>query len=283
MLNPAIEQKPNENILYEVIMASLALIVAIILFVELSVNLTVPQKTYLSFLDSSILLIFAADYVIRLIKAKDKKEYFLKNIVDLIAIIPFDKAFRLARLLRLVRFLRIGKAARILRFVKTFKLLRLALFFSKTTSALKGIFQTNGLFYVILTTFGLMLIGALGIRVLEPGIHTFADALWWSVVTTTTVGYGDISPQTMGGRFLAVFLMFVGIGLIGMVTGSVATYFVGRLSEGKEKKQLSVIDEQVVYIKGKLDNLESLDEVELKVLKSVMEIVWERKRSGSQG
>jgi len=52
------------------------------------------------------------------------------------------------------------------------------------------------------------------------------DGIWWSVVTSTTVGYGDLSPVTPIGRGLAVVLMIVGIGTIGMITGSIATYFI---------------------------------------------------------
>ena len=53
----------------------------------------------------------------------------------------------------------------------------------------------------------------------------FIDALWWSFVTASTVGYGDISPQTGLGRLIASILMLVGIGTIGMLTGTIATYF----------------------------------------------------------
>lgn len=57
------------------------------------------------------------------------------------------------------------------------------------------------------------------------GFAITADALWWSIVTCTTVGYGDISPSTLPGRIIAVFLMIVGIGLISMLTGTITTYF----------------------------------------------------------
>src|ERR1039458_3871867 len=57
-------------------------------------------------------------------------------------------------------------------------------------------------------------------------IHSFADALWWAVVTVTTVGYGDRYPVTAGGRGIAVVLMLVGIGLIGVLTATVTSFFV---------------------------------------------------------
>jgi voltage-gated potassium channel len=67
-----------------------------------------------------------------------------------------------------------------------------------------------------------------------PGatITTFRNALWWAVVTTTTVGYGDYTPVTQIGRGIAVIVMIVGIGLIGTVSATVAAWFVTRPVEG---------------------------------------------------
>nr|MDT0659045.1 ion channel [Micromonospora sp. DSM 115978] len=64
----------------------------------------------------------------------------------------------------------------------------------------------------------------------EANITTFGDALWWSAVTITTVGYGDHYPVTDTGRFVALGLMVGGIGLIGFVTGSLASWIVERVS-----------------------------------------------------
>jgi voltage-gated potassium channel len=66
-----------------------------------------------------------------------------------------------------------------------------------------------------------------------PGatITTFRYALWWAVVTTTTVGYGDYTPVTFAGRIIATAVMIVGVGLIGTVSATVAAWFVGRHSE----------------------------------------------------
>ena len=68
-----------------------------------------------------------------------------------------------------------------------------------------------------------------------PGpIQTFGDALWWALATITTVGYGDMYPVTVEGRFVAVGLMFCGIGVLGAVTGSFASWLVERV-EGIEE------------------------------------------------
>lgn len=73
----------------------------------------------------------------------------------------------------------------------------------------------------------------------SPGatITTFGDALWWAVVTITTVGYGDLSPVTIEGRMIAVALMIGGIGLLGVVTATLASWIVERVARKDEDQQ----------------------------------------------
>jgi voltage-gated potassium channel len=89
----------------------------------------------------------------------------------------------------------------------------------------------RGLFRVLLAAVGLLFLGAWLVLLFEKNatgsnIHSYHDALWWAVVTVTTVGYGDRFPVSEGGRAVAVILMLVGIGLIGVLTATVASFFV---------------------------------------------------------
>ncbi|MGD9527204.1 MAG: potassium channel family protein, partial [Pseudonocardia sp.] len=82
----------------------------------------------------------------------------------------------------------------------------------------------------------LMAVGAVAVLDAErtaPASHisTIGDALWWAAVTVTTVGYGDTFPVTAAGRVIAFGLMLVGISLLGVLTASVAAWFVGRTRE----------------------------------------------------
>jgi len=201
-------------IIYESIMFVLILISIFFAFSE-------DQSFIL--LDRIIWGIFVIDYTVRLINAKNKWTYVKKHPFELIAIIPFDALFRaarIARLLRLVRLIGIGS-----RYMKpVYKLLK-----------------TNGLEKVLIVALILLFLIPIPIVILEPSIETFADALWWAVVTTTTVGYGDLSPETPIGRILAVVLMMVGIGIIGTLTSSITSFFNKEIVKGHEKQLLDIL------------------------------------------
>ena len=79
----------------------------------------------------------------------------------------------------------------------------------------------------------------------EPNI-SFASGVWWSIVTLTTVGYGDISPSTPGGRILAVLIMFFGIGLLGMLSGSLATLLIRKRMKEDKGMCASTVDNHII-------------------------------------
>ena len=93
---------------------------------------------------------------------------------------------------------------------------------------------------VAITTVFVAYIAAVQITITEravegSNIKNFADGFWWAITTVTTVGYGDRFPTTTEGRLLAVMLMFMGISLVGVITASVAAWFV-KMSQDAEKQ-----------------------------------------------
>src|ERR1019366_464545 len=121
-----------------------------------------------------------------------------------------------------------------------------------------AILSHRGLFRVLLAAVGLVFLGAWLDLLFEnhaagSNIHSYHDALWWAVVTVTTVGYGDRFPITEGGRAVAVVLMLVGIGLIGVLTATVASFFVQEHTDAN-KDQLQAAHED---LGARLDDIDA--------------------------
>jgi voltage-gated potassium channel len=109
--------------------------------------------------------------------------------------------------------------------------------------------------YVALATVVVLSLGAIGIFAVERGenrsIQSLGDAFWWAIVTTTTVGYGDVSPVTPEGRLIAVGLMIVGIGFIGVFTATITSFF----ADQSRADDVVRLREQLTRIETKLDAL----------------------------
>ena len=108
----------------------------------------------------------------------------------------------------------------------------------------------------------LLLMGALAALDAErnatgSNIQTFGDALWWAASTITTVGYGDVTPISTTGRFIAVALMVGGIALLGTVTATIASWFVEQVNEKEEASQLAT-RQQVAELAARIDYLTEL-------------------------
>lgn len=155
--------------------------------------------------------LFVADYLVRLFLSESKPRFIRENIIDLIAIIPFSSAFRALRLLRFVKLLRLTK------------LFRLGAVSGRLLIRCNRFFDTNGFKYVLAICAFAIVMAAFAMTYFEG--MAFPDALWWSFVTATTVGYGDLSPASGAGRIVAALLMLVGIGLIGSLTSTITSFF----------------------------------------------------------
>lgn len=198
-VDPVSQLTGRWRLVYEVAMGAMALTVVALLPVD--------DVGWLRIVNTVVWAAFVVDYLVRLGLSENRTRFVRTQWLDFVAILPAD-IFRAARGLRLLRLLRAGRM------------------FWRSSSTVRGILNTNGLSTVLAVSAGVIVCGGLAIWVVEPDMGTLGDGMWWSMVTATTVGYGDLSPVTAMGRAVAVILMVVGIGTIGMITGSVATYFV---------------------------------------------------------
>lgn len=196
----------------------------------------------LIYIDNFILLYFILEFFIRFYYSLDKKTFLKNNVFDLIAIIPFNSFFKVFRLFKLFRFIKLTKFTKLIKFFRFFKTI---IFFKKIKKTVIKFLFTNNLIYMLGICSIIILLGAFGIYNFEKNItvNTFIDSIWWSFVTATTVGYGDVSPSTLPGRIVAVILMITGIGTIGSVTGTFATFFI------KDSHEISLDNKLNEYIK----------------------------------
>ncbi len=156
---------------------------------------------------------FALDLVAGLISADNKKQYLYRHPLEIASVfLPF---LRPLRLMRVISFgsLAIQKIAIGRQFAITVKVAITAVFVAYISAVQITISERN---------------------IDGSNIKSFEDGLWWAVTTVTTVGYGDKFPTTTEGRLLAVLLMLVGISLVGVITASVASWFV-KLSQEETK------------------------------------------------
>ncbi len=181
-----------------------------------------PLGLILEVVSALIWFTFAIDLTVRVYLAPERLSYVLRHPIDVIAVVV--PAFRSLRLLRVFTagqwLVRRGT--------------RLAL--GRTAMA------------IALAAVVISFLGALAVLDAErgqPGSHieTLGDALWWSVVTMSTVGYGDVFPVTASGRLVGVAMMIVGVSMLGVTTATVAAWFIHQVQGEARDEQSQVLIE----------------------------------------
>jgi voltage-gated potassium channel len=181
--------------------------------------------------------LFAADYVVRFVLAPRKWRFVRANLLDLAVVaLPLLRPLRLVRLLALLSILqRTG------------------------TQELRG----RVVVYTVGATALLVTVGALAITEAERGepgatITSLGDGFWWALSTIATVGYGDAYPVTPTGRVIAAGLMVGGVALLGVVTATIASWLVQRVSEVTQteeaatRAQVELLTAELVALRAEL-------------------------------
>lgn len=201
---------------WQILILLTSVVVLLVLAVSLLVPLPPEVKRVLNLADVAVCLVFLADFFLLLALHKDRRRYFLTwGWLDLISSIPVIDPLRWGRLARVLRLLRLFRGLR-----GSAGLLRRLATHRQETAALT----------IIAILLFVVAFSSVAILVAEEGsgskIDTAEDALWWTLTTMTTVGYGDLAPVTTLGRVVAVFTMFAGIGVFGAFTALVASFLV---------------------------------------------------------
>ncbi|MFC0681801.1 potassium channel family protein [Lysobacter korlensis] len=170
-------------------------------------NIRPPDADGIRFALLTLWALFLANYIVTLLLTHHRRRWFLRHLPELtLALFPFLGPLQLLRLVGLIQVLH-----------------------HTAGNALRGRVSI----YLVVSAALIVFVGAVAILDVEQNsdgalITNIGDAVWWTLVTVTTVGYGDLYPVTALGRLIAAGLMLVGIALIGAVTATFASWFVER-------------------------------------------------------
>ncbi len=195
-------------------MIALALVWVALLVLELTRGIT----PFLERVGDIIWGIFILEFVVRFAVAPAKGEFLRRNWLTAIALIlPAIRALRVIRIARAVRGLRLA---------------RIVTSINRGMGSIGRSMQRRGLGYVTAITLIVLFTGAAGMYAFEQnadggGLHSYAESLWWTAMLLTTIG-SEYWPRTSEGRALALLLSLYGLGILGYIAGSLATFFIGR-------------------------------------------------------
>lgn len=187
-------------------------------------------------LEWAFTIVFTIEYLLRLICIKKPILYVTSflGIIDLLAIIPsylsiFYVGYHSLLVLRALRLLRVFRIFKLTHFLSEMRFLGVALM---------GSLRKISIFMLIVLTL-VIILGSIMylIEKGENGFSSIPESIYWAIVTITTVGYGDISPVTPLGKFVASLIMLIGYGIIAVPTGIITTQMAIAVKEQHQKNE----------------------------------------------
>jgi voltage-gated potassium channel len=226
--------KSKRSNAYEIFILVLTVLSLIIMVGLILPTLSPATRSLLNIYDNLICVVFLFDFTLNMVRASPKRDYFIgrRGWLDLLGSIPTLGFFKLTALFRLARLSRLARITRLLRGRHKRELI-------------DDVIQHRGQYAAFITVLaGFVVLVVSSVLVLQfeshspdANITTGGDALWWAVVTITTVGYGDKYPVTPGGRLTAVFVMFAGVGIIGSLASILASILVPSPTDDDEEEE----------------------------------------------
>jgi voltage-gated potassium channel len=200
---------------YQLFMLALCVLALVGIVVQNAFRHDPQIELVLDYADFAICVAFGIDFVVSVWRAPKRGRYLITwGWLDILSSIP---TLHIARWGRLARIARIG---RVLRGLRATRLLGEAILRKRTQSTVAA----AALLALMLVIFASTAILHFEVQP-DSNIHTAEDAIWWSVATITTVGYGDRYPVTTEGRVVATLLMLAGVGLFGTFSAALAAWF----------------------------------------------------------
>ena len=245
-MKPPLQSEISETATaFQIFMIILSVYVLGALFVDGMYDLSPAMDELINQIDFIVCMIFMGDFFYRLHRAPSKLRFLRWGWIDFISSIPMLSVFRGGNVIRIVRIFRILRAFR------SVKILLKYLLKNRTQNTLVSV----GAISCMVAMGGSMAILRLEQAIPTGNIKTPSDALWWSIVTITTVGYGDRYPVSDGGRVVAAILMIVGVALFGTFTGFVASLFV-EPDIKREENEVHALAQQIKALRGEIQAID---------------------------
>ncbi|WP_251977251.1 ion transporter [Salinicola avicenniae] len=221
------------------------------LLADVFLDLPPDIRQLFGYMDYIVCFFFFLDFCFRFRAAPSKRGYLLHwGWLDLLACIPAGwlQAARLARVVQVIR---------VLRALRSLELIWQLLFRNRA----EGVLASAATATVLLVVFGATTVLLVETPNPDSPINTAEEALWWAIVTVTTVGYGDYYPVTTLGRVVAVLLMVCGVGLFGSFAAYISSLFVEDQGESESRqhkanrRMMRHMIEQVGELQAEIESL----------------------------
>ena len=212
-----------ENTLVDNFLIGLILLNFVVFIFQTDVNFYTTFKEYIEKFELASIIIFTIEYILRILSVSQIKDIFKPMmIIDFLAVFPYYLSFVTVntvflRILRVVRILRIAKLAR---YTTALEKIRDSFIDKKDE-----IIVTAAIFFIGLTIASIAIYFAEN-QTGNPSFASIPASFWWSVVTFTSVGYGDTYPITTAGKFIGAFTAIMGIGLHALLIGVIGAAFI---------------------------------------------------------
>ena len=246
----------SHEMAWEIFMVVLAIVFVVVGFLPDFFDFSDDELILLENVDWRITAFFALEFITRITAAPSRKAYLKEHWLDLIAILPVVRWLRVARLARIIRLLRVVRLIRVFSSLDYFGL-NLARFV-----------KLNGMQWMLLALTVIMLVSSALLFFFEhtvnEKIRTYWDALYASLVTWATPGYGDISPITTSGRICGMVLIISGLVTWGLLIANLAAFLAARRAEKREA------DSAITELQNKLTQIDQLSRAELICLRGAI-------------
>ncbi|MBT8182709.1 MAG: ion transporter [Eudoraea sp.] len=210
--------------LFDIVLLIVIVYSVIIVMLESVPRIDAKYHSFLNISEWIVTILFTLEYILRLICIKKPTNYIFSffGVVDLLSTIPKYLSFFIGGSQYITAF-------RALRLLRVFRILKLVRYVGESNNLLRALraSRTKIFIFVFFVLIVSVILGTIMYLIEGPehGFNSIPHSVYWTIVTLTTVGYGDISPETGLGQFIATLIMIIGYGIIAVPTGIVTVEF----------------------------------------------------------